>query len=219
MTVNDPRLLAAQLALEKLKAAIFSKTTVRPGLDRDRTNALLSELESQLMALKFSYMEPKEMADSPIVASIYEGSKKLYLGYKEALDSGFKPLQRANVLWAFMILSGLKRRFQNSGKKPTHGIDIVAVTIRNITKNNALLTTRCIAGPSDFTIVTNILTLKTGNTLAAAILPPAVVGGVVSEAMFLGPGPMEEKPGTFIDPDDAHTKEVDGMLYNETSRL
>lgn len=218
-TDKDPRLLVAQLALGKLRTGILGKSTIKPGLNREQTNGLISEIESQLMALKFSYMEPAEMADSQMVKIIFDKSKELYLGYKEALDSGFTPLPRANVFWAFRILSGLKNRLKNPGEKISHGIDIVAVRVRNIRPNNALFTTRCVAGQSEFTIVTNIKGLKPGDTLAAALLPPAVVGEEVSEAMFLGSEKIENEPGSFIDQGKANTKEADGILYSEIKAL
>lgn len=218
-TDKDPRILVAQLALEKLGTALFSKSTVRPDLNRDQTQVLLSEIESQLMALKFSYLEPAEMAVSQMVSVIFDRSKELYLGYKEALASGITPLPRANILWAFTVLSGLKNRFGNSGTKSTHGIDIVAVRIRNIAKNGDLFTTKCVAGPNEFTIVTNMNGLKSGDTLAAALLPPAVVGGAVSEAMFLGSEKMKTEPGSFIDHETVKTKEADGILFNELRGL
>lgn len=38
------------------------------------------------------------------------------------------------------------------------------------------------------TVVTNDLTVKEGNRVAAAILPPSVFMGITSEGMFLGAG-------------------------------
>lgn len=219
-TNEDPRIQAAELALIKLKTQIFTKNPVKPDISKDETNTLLSKIESQLMSMKFSYMEPSALAGSEMVQSIFEDSKALYLGYKNSLDDDrFPSMPRSTILWSFNVLSGLARRFNNPGEKTTHGIDLIAVQIRNIVKNGDLFTTNCTAGQSDFTIVTNIQGLKAGDTLRAALLPPSLVGGVVSEAMFLGSELVEGEPGTLIRPEDVETKEADSILYNELRKL
>ncbi len=219
-TNEDPRMQTAELALIKLKTQIFTKSPVKTDISKDETNTLLSKIESQLMSMKFSYMEPGVLASSDMVNSIFEDSKALYLGYKNCLaDNRFPSLPRSTILWAFNVLSGLGRRFKNSGEKTTHGIDLVTVQIRNIVKNGDLFTTNCTAGQSDFTIVTNIPGLKAGDTLRAALLPPSLVGGVVSEAMFLGSELVNDEPGTLIKPEDVETKEADSILYNELRKL
>ncbi len=80
-TDNDSRLKVAELALAKLNTSIFSKSTVRPGLSKEATNNLLSKIESQLMAIKYCYMEPDKLAASDMIIEIHESAKQLYLGY------------------------------------------------------------------------------------------------------------------------------------------
>ena len=218
-TDKDPRLKVAELALAILKSAIFSKSTVRPGLSKEATNNLLSKIDSQLMAIKYCYMEPNKLADSDMIIDIHESAKQLYMGYKEAMNSGMGDVPMANLLWAFNILAGLSRRLKNSGEKPTHGIDIIAVTIRNLNKQGELWITRSNAGQREFTIVTNMSGLSAGDTLVAALLPPATVGGVVSQAMFLGSEKYDIKAGTLMKPEDLNTKEADSVLYNELKSL
>ncbi len=218
-TDKDSRLKVAELALAILKSTIFSKSSVRPGLSKEATNNLLSKIESQLMAIKYSYMEPNKLAASDMIMDIHESAKQLYLSYKEAMDSGMGDFPQANLLWAFNVLAGLSRRLKNPGKKPTHGIDIIAVTIRNISKQGELWVTRSNAGKREFTIVTNIKGLAAGDTLIAALLPPATVGGVVSQAMFLGPEKVDIEAGTLMKPEELETKEADGILYNELKSL
>ena len=218
-TDKDPRFKVAELALAKLNSTIFSKSTVRPGLSKEATNNLLSKIESQLMAIKYCYIEPRELAASDMVMAIHESAKELYIGYKEAMDSGMGDVPRANLLWSFNILAGLSRRLKNSGEKPTHGIDIIAVTIRNINKQGELWITRSNAGEREFTIVTNMEGLAAGDCLVAALLPPAVVGGVVSQAMFLGPEKVDIEAGTLMKPEELETRDADGILYNELKSL
>lgn len=218
-TGKDPRLLCAKLAIAKLRDSLFSRCTIRPAMNKDDTNTMLGKLDSTLMALMFSYLPPREMATSQMSRDIFEMSKELYMGYEAAMD-GFDPLPRANILWAFGVLSGLQRRLRTGdAENPTAGIDIVAVTIRNISRSGDLHVTSCIAGPRQLTIVTNIPGLKAGDTLAAAFLPPVIVGGKVSEAMFLGADRIKAAAGSFLNPDVLNTKEADGILYNEVRKL
>ncbi|MDP7265014.1 MAG: hypothetical protein QGH39_05575 [Candidatus Thermoplasmatota archaeon] len=214
-TDKDPRIAVAELALRKLKNNIFSKSKFKIPLSRNQTNELLSNIESQIMVLKFSYMEPVDLASSDITAGIIENVKKLYLVYRERMERDMSDMARANLLWSFRVFSGLPRRFKIKREEPTSGIDIVAVQVRNIAKIGKLYRTRCSAGPADMTIMTNIEGLKAGDTLAAAFLPPAVVGGVVSEAMFLGAERLETEPGAFLDYSIRDTKEADGILVGE----
>jgi len=214
-TDKDPRITVAELALKRLKNNIFSKSKFKIPLSRNQTNELLSSISSQIMVLKFSYMDPVDLAKSDVTAGIIETVKKLYLVYRERMEKDMTDMARANLLWAFRVFSGLSRRFRIKGDKPTCGIDIVAVQVRNIAKTGKLYRTRCTAGPMDMTIVTNIEGLKAGDTLAAAFLPPAVVGGVVSEAMFLGGERLDKEPGAFIDCSSTDTKEADGILVGE----
>jgi len=218
-TDNDPRLKVAELALAKLNNSIFSKSTVRPGLSKEVTNNHLSKIEGQLLTAKYCYMDPKELADSDMINEIHESAKKLYMGYKEAMDSGMGDAPVANLLWAFNVLAGLSRRLKNPGEKPAHGIDIIAVTIRNINKQGELWFTRSNAGQREFTIVTNMSGLSAGDTLIAALLPPATVGGIVSQAMFLGPETYDIEAGTIMKSENLNTKEADSILYNELKSL
>ncbi len=218
-TDKDFRVMVAELALKKLETTIFSKSTVRPGMGRDETNRILSNVSSELMKLKYCYMTSEDMAKSEMVNIVYSNARALYEGYAEALQRGMGDLPRATLMWSFNVLSGLKRRLGNDGSHPSHGIDLIAVKIRNMTKNGQLFTTRCSAGQREFTIVTNIDGLKVGDTLAAALLPPAMVGGMASEAMFLGKDLIEAKAGTLLDPGEVNSKEADGILYNELKGL
>ncbi len=218
-TDKDPRILAAELAHGKLMDSIFAKSTVRPDLSKDKVNTILSNIESQLKSMKYSYMEQAGLAKSEMAMSILNDIKTLFEGYGKAIREGMLGLPRANCIWAINVLGNMPRRFSNTGAKPTHGIDVIAIQIRNISKSGELWVTKSSAGRTDLTIVTNIPGLDSGDGLAAALLPPAQVGGVISEAMFLGAGKIDEPAGDILDVDGLDTKEADGILYNEISKL
>ena len=214
-TSKDPRLLVAELALAKLGKYLFSKSSVRAGMKRNEAREVLSHIESQIMALKYCYMEPGKMAKSEMTTGIVEDVKRIYIAFRECIEKGMTEVPQAKLFWAFRLFSGLPNRFKNQGVSISSGIDLVAVQIRNIKKSGKLFTTRCMAGPAEFTIVTNIEGLKAGDTVGAALLPPAVVGGVVSEAMFLGGEKYDKEPGAFLDEAEVNTKEADGILFTE----
>ena len=214
-TDSDFRILMAELAVKRLKEHILSKSTVSPGLGKDRVNSLTSIMDSRIKSMKYSYLEANDLATSDMVQTLFNAAKDLYLGNREAIEQGMAEKPRANLLWSFNVLGGLGRRLKNQGKKPTDGIDIVAVKIRNVTKGDKLYTTKVVAGPREMTVVTNIDGLSTGDTLRAGLLPPVVVGGVVSEAMFLGSEKIDDEAGSFLDAAELDTKEADGILFNE----
>ncbi len=217
MSDKDPRLLVAEMGLRSLRNSVFTRSRMRPGLGKNEVNGLLDMMESKLMELKYSYMAPENMRMSQQLVELVDGAKQLYIGYAEAASTGMEDMARAQLMWAFGIFSGLGRRLNNPGTKPIHGIDLVAVKIRNIGKCDGgenLFTTRCIVGPRELSIVTNIKGLGSSDTLAAALLPPAVVGGTVSEAMFLGSEKIDMESGMFIPEDTVNIKEADGLLFS-----
>ena len=71
---------------------------------------------------------------------------------------------------------------------PVIGIDIKTGEIVSIQKLDKLLVCNVNFGDTALTVVTNDLTVKEGNRVGVAILPPSVFMGVASEGMFLGSG-------------------------------
>ena len=215
-TDKDYRILIAELALQRIKDNILLKSTIKPGLGKDEVNKIISTMESTIMSMKFSYQEAKDLADGEMVATLFNCAKDMYLGNKESIETGMRDKPRGNILWGFNIISGLSRRLKNQGLKPTHAVDIVAVKIRNITNaTDKLYTTKVVAGPREMAVVTNIEGLAQSDTLRAALLPPVQVGGIWSEAMFLGSEKIDVESGTLLDPAELDTKEADGILVNE----
>ena len=82
---------------------------------------------------------------------------------------------------------------------PVIGIDIKTGEIVSVGKSDKLLICNVNLGDKAITVVTNDLTVKEGNRVGVAMLPPSVIMGVTSEGMFLGAG-------------DGVLKEVEGNL-------
>ena len=68
------------------------------------------------------------------------------------------------------------------------GIDMQVVGVRSIIpiEGTNLFVSKVYNGKEDFNVVTNLKTLKAGMKVGVAFLPAALVGGEVSEAMYLG---------------------------------
>ncbi len=218
-TDKDPRILVAELAFDRLNKNIYQKSSVKVYVSREKTKEIMNNIRSDLMKLKYSYLPSHQLPDHSIVKGIFETAKELYQHHSDKIGRGMSGIHKANAMWAFRILSGLPRRFRNPGEIPCHGVDIFAVKIRNTSANGNFTDTKCFAGPMDMTIVTNIVGLKPGDTLAAALLPPAIVGGTISEAMFLGEDKLDIAPGTFLKMEAQQLKEADGILFDELRKL
>ena len=96
-------------------------------------------------------------------------------------------------------------------------MDILSVQVRNIARESKLLKTRVTDGVEDFSVVTNMMHVKSDMRLAAAFLPPREVGGTVSEAMFLGSDTRPEEAGTQLTEEEVDAREAASILYDEMS--
>jgi len=216
-TDKDPRLLVAELAHKKLTANIYVKAGMETIHKEGEVTTIVQKIEGHIKSLKYSYMEPVDIPNSDMVKAIVKGATHIYTNHKAAFEH-MPDMPKSTNIWALNILGGLPRRFSNSGKKISNGVDIFAVRIRSINQIGKLWMTRCDAGSRGFTIVTNIHGLAITDTLRAAMLPPATVGGKVSEMMFLGDEKIDLEPGSVINSDEIDTKEADGILFNEVGK-
>lgn len=218
-TDKDPRFLVCELALAKIRKHIHCKSRVKIYVSRKETNEIISSMAGELMGLKYCYMAPSELRKSEMLANLLAKAKELYLHYQKRIAEGMGGMGKASLLWAFGVFSGLPQRLKNHGERPFHGIDIIAVIVRNISPLGNYYFTRCLAGPRNLSIVTNLTGIKPGITLGGALLPPALVGGEISEAMFLGQDPVDAEAGAFLFPPEESLGEVDGMLFNELKQM
>jgi predicted RNA-binding protein with EMAP domain len=217
-TPKDPRIILAELAVDMLRKYTEVKLGIKPGLSKDETRALLKQIDSDIMTLKYMYVPPMELVgQDPCKEIVVLGNK-----IREAYSDAFKkkktpPLAKATLIWSLNILTGLPHRFLNNGKTIVAGVDIKAVKIRNAVQKGKLTITKVNDGNREMTIVTNLKKISSGNILGAAMLPPIEIAGTVSEAMFLGNEPREEAPGTFLHESEFDTKEAE-MVLNKTMK-
>jgi len=218
-TTKDPRILVAHLAGSVLKKCVKLKPVVQLKISRDKLTEYASVCDSAVLTLMYMYQEPDVLAQSPPIENLKETAKSLSQGYERLLTSkDDKSLLRANIRWCLRTFSGLKNRFANSGSTLASGVDLATVQIRSVVKQGNFWKTRVTDGKEDFIVITNLSGIETNTKLAAAFLPPREVGGIVSEAMFLGKEKRNEETGTLLDEEQVDAKEAASILFEEASK-
>jgi predicted RNA-binding protein with EMAP domain len=221
-TANDPRLLVAEFALKVLRENIFARGTYRSAFSKDQIQTRLANIESQIMVLKYKYMSPAALAEGPEVAAISKHAVDLRNSMAGMFHSrGAETIVEAKLAWALRMLEGLPARLaraDDTADPMAMGVDIVAVTVRNVLKKEAYWHTKVMEGGKEYLVVTNIPDLTSGIRLGVAILPPAMVGGHISQAMFLGNEPRKEAEGAFLKPAVEEIRDVSAILLKEVGK-
>ncbi|WP_297477912.1 tRNA-binding protein [Thermococcus sp.] len=202
-TSKDYRLLVAEKSVE-----LFLKTVEHAKFkgkwNKKRAQQLAKEMIPEIQAMRYSYVDPKELVETPQMKALKEKT----LGIIEALggeDWHHKFLSLADkserekveeavakVRFFLNTILGLDKRLA-LGKinDPVIAVDIKVGEVMSIAKHpnaDRLLVTNVNIGDRAITAVTNDLSVKEGNRVAVALLPPANFRGIVSEGMFLGAG-------------------------------
>jgi predicted RNA-binding protein with EMAP domain len=155
----------------------------------------------EIQVMYFSYMEPQDLADSPQIADMKERVKEIIeaLGGERWHNQFLKLVNKeekekleesiAKMKFALNTISTVdKRLLLGQVNDPVIGIDIKTGEIVSVGKADKLLICNVNLGDKAITVVTNDLTVKEGNRVGVAMLPPSVIMGVTSEGMFLGAG-------------------------------
>jgi predicted RNA-binding protein with EMAP domain len=218
-TTKDARIQIAHLACNLLKKCVKQKPGTQVKVSRDRLSQLASACDSAVMMLMYMYQEPEALAASEPLNNLTEAAESLSEAYGKLIsDRDDTSLLRANLRWCLRTLSSLRERFGNSGATLAAGVDLVVVKVRNVAAQGNFFKTRVTDGAEDYNVVTNLTGVETGSGLAAAFLPPREIGGVVSEAMFLGNEKRQEAPGTILVEEQVDAKEAAGILYEELTK-
>ena len=155
----------------------------------------------EIQVMYFSYMEPEDLANSLQIDSMKQQVEEI----KEALGGDHWHLQFlklvnkdekvklqesiAKMKFALNTIATVDKRLALGPiNDPVIGIDIKTGEIVSVQKLDKLLVCNVNFGDTALTVVTNDLTVKEGNRVGVAILPPSVFMGIVSEGMFLGDG-------------------------------
>ena len=195
-TANDYRILMALHAVDVLRRRVSQWGLPWPIKKRDALEAV-EEARRRLLRVRYSFLPSDMLADSDDVEYVVGTARRLAsLLLPETRPSlrGGQELAFAEVRWALSVLAGLRERILlGDANRPEWAVDVVGVRVVRVEpapEGEGLRVTRASAGRAAFTIVTNLRDVRVGEVRAAAILPPAVVGGVVSEAMYSS-GPLD----------------------------
>lgn len=155
-----------------------------------------------IQSLYYSYLNPEEIAQSPQLEALEENNNDIIISlggnnwsgqFLEQVDGDEREkLEEAIAKIKFFLntISGLRHRFQlGQIKDPVIGVDIKTGIISSVGKHlstDKLLICNVNLGEKAVTVITNDLTVKEGNQVAVALLPPTSFRGVTSEGMFLG---------------------------------
>ena len=194
-TSKDARILVLEDALKRLND-IVKHRRLKFQISYSELSKILGLVENIFYEIKYCYLEPRELSELDATKSIIDVGMKFQETYEEALKStGYESgstkekLVHAEVKYALRIIDGFPNRLLNYNEDPAHAVDILAVEItqtKPVEGSDNLTECRCTDGSRIWTIVTNIKGISVGEKMSCAILPPAEMISVVSEAMFLG---------------------------------
>lgn len=200
---KDYRLLVAQKSVELFLRTVEG-ANLRGKWNKKKALKSARDMVPEIQSLYYSYLDPLEISKTPQISSLEDGALEIIdaLGgedwhhqFLELAARGEKDKLTesvAKIKFFLNTISCLKRRLQlGEINDPVIAIDIVTGLVSSAGKHpqsDKLLICNVNLGERAVTVVTNDLTVKDGNHVAVALLPPAVFQGVTSEGMFLGAG-------------------------------
>ena len=223
-TAKDFRILVAEDALNKLEDIVKYHKLNLP-INWNKVYGIIRDTRSCLMKIKYSYLPLKNLSKTNEIKDLQNYSIELvrHLLDKQLIQKfNPDPYNLAMVRYCLRIIYGLKYRLMlGEDNKPFYAVDIEGVEIVNVYRHpraEKLYITKA-EGLFPYTIITNIETVRKGETRAAAILPPVIIRGELSEAMYCSdPIPAKYKgkrpPEKLID-----TSEINSIVYTIVSRL
>lgn len=200
---KDYRLLVAQKSNELFLRTIEG-ANLRGKWNKRKALTNAQNMVPEIQSLYYTYLNPEEIAKTTQINSIENEAKEIV----EALGGDdwhhqFLQLVRkdekakleesiAKIKFFLNVIFGLKNRLKlGEINDPIIGIDIltgIISSVGNHPQTDKLLICNVNLGHRAITVVTNDLTVKDGNMIAVALLPPAVFQTITSEGMFLGGG-------------------------------
>ena len=155
----------------------------------------------EIQVMYYSYMEPADLASSPQIDDMKQrvkdiiealGGDRWHLQFLKLVNKDEKEKLAESIAKMKFALNTIatvdKRLLLGPIRDPVIGIDIKTGEIVSIQKMDKLLVCNVNFGDMAITVVTNDLSVKEGNMVAVAMLPPSVFQGITSEGMFLGAG-------------------------------
>jgi predicted RNA-binding protein with EMAP domain len=202
-TSKDYRLSVAEKSVE-----LFLKTIegakFKGKWDKKKAIQLAKEMIPEIQAMRYSYVEPNELVETPQMKALKEkaagiiealGGEDWHHKFLSLADKNEREKVEEAVAKIKFFLNTIlnldKRLALGKINDPVIAVDIKVGEVMSVAKHpnaDRLLVTNVNIGDRAITVVTNDLTVKEGNRVAVALLPPANFRGIVSEGMFLGAG-------------------------------
>jgi len=188
-TTKDPRLLFSQKVINKLESVVRNIKLHRN--EREEILDIIHKMKSTMKQIVYSYLPKDELVESTMFEEFLKNLNELQV----KLQNIIKSLEEKDVLAARYIqfalwnLKSLKHRIKALPDDPTSAIDYKFVKVISAIKHpraKNLLVTRVSDGINNYEVITNDLTVKSGEVLLFSILPPKDFFGIVSQGMFLG---------------------------------
>ncbi|MGQ4871649.1 MAG: hypothetical protein ACP6IT_07415 [Candidatus Thorarchaeota archaeon] len=228
-TAKDPRILVVEDAIGRL-GNIVRNRRLKIHLDYGTFANTLKSLEGTFYEVKYSYADPRQVAELPTTRKIVEEISRMGATVESAVSSAnYKPktvgerLALSEFRYGVRTVEGLPRRLALPDD-PAFAVDILAVEVTQVSHiegSDKLTLCRCTDATRIWTVVTNIPGIKPGTRLPAAVLPPAELMGVISEAMFLGGDPLPEDAtlGLLSTPPEAALNQARAQVMALIKRL
>lgn len=199
-TSKDYRLRVAEKAIE-----LFIKTASGANLKGiwNKQKCMLSAraMLPEIQFLYFSYMEPADLVGSKQIIDMKEkvddivdalGGDGWQHQFFKLVNKDEKPKLEESIAKMKFALNTIytldKRLALGPVNDPVIGIDIKTGEIVSVGKADKLMVCNVNIGDRALTVVTNDTTVKEGNRVGVALLPPSVFMGITSEGMLLGKG-------------------------------
>jgi len=200
-TSKDYRLLvaekAAELFLKTIEGAKF-----KGKWDKKKAIKLAKGMVPELQALRYSYLEPQELIETPQMKELKEkaleiiealGGEDWYVKFLELADKSEREKVEESIAKVRFFLNTIlnldKRLALGKINDPVIAVDIKVGEVMSAGKHpnaDKLLVCNVNIGDRAITVVTNDLSVKEGHRVAVVLLPPANFRGITSEGMFLG---------------------------------
>ncbi|NHK29812.1 MAG: hypothetical protein FK730_00575 [Asgard group archaeon] len=190
---SDSRLIIAEGMVNQFTDLVQNRK-IPLTLNRQRILTRLSEINSKLKALKWSYKPLEQVLHSKELRDIEINAKEIFDSFPEKWEDRLSS-QGFEGKNSVAVLTYIKNFFYSMRERITKGfsddfanaIEILCGEIISIEAIDSA-NWKCIVtdGQARYNVVTNIQGVKKGEIIPIAKLPPQVVHGILSEGMFAG---------------------------------
>ena len=211
-TANNPKILLAEKCARELKNILMNTKHV----SREASKISI-DVEKKMIEIKYSYLDVESMGE--MLQSLRESMLKLLdsLGGKEwakkAKKEGIGEVKIAKIRFCMNILYNLESRLRLPDD-PAYAVDIRVGKVESVWKhpNGEKLKVCNVNVGRLITVITNDLSVKEGEKIGVALLPPQDIRGIVSEGMFIGSGDgVTRKEGEIGNIPQLTTEEINAV--------